>query len=206
MVLHCARNAVLALGHSKVVVATDDTGIHRLVEDKGYNAIKIASTCINGTERVAAVSKILDADVYLNLQGDEPMLHFSSIHRVGFAKMQHPNSVICGMCQIGADEDPDDETIVKVQFENGSDLLAMSRKPISDTYKQVGIYAYNKTELDTYMQVRNSWLERKEGIEILRFLETDINVKMVEVHNSLSVDLREHIQRVEERMETDGLK
>ena len=203
MVIRCARNAEKALGIDKVVIAIDNHDMVDIVKKHGYRCCGTYTSHRNGTERVAEVAQVIDADIYLILQDNEPMLHYSSIHRLGYAKMQHMDRVACGMCKIGADEDVNDATMVKIQIEDGNTLLHASRKPISTEYKHVGMYAYTKPELEAYAGYVSS-LERREGIEILRNLEIGQHVGMVEMHNSLSVDLPEHIARVEERLRADG--
>ena len=121
------------------------------------------------------------------------------------------NKVICAYTNLRNDENVNRRTIPKLVFNEKKDLIYISRNPVPITksikkdkiinyYKQVCIYAFNKRELSQFRSFkRKSDLEKIEDIEILRFFETDIKVKMVKVSNSaVAVDEPSDKKKVED--------
>src|SRR5690606_36499853 len=93
-----------------VLVATDDERIAQCVERAGYRAV-MTGEHETGTDRVAEVARTVKADIYVNVQGDEPLVSAEDILALVEAKRRHPKAVINGMCRL--DGDPYDPTAVK---------------------------------------------------------------------------------------------
>ena len=165
-----------------------------------------------GTDRIAEVSELIDADIYINVQGDEPLIDPNDINRIIQEKIKHPNCVIKGYTKISDHEDPDNLNIPKVIFTKDKKMIYMSRQKIpgsknsklipTDYYKAVCIYAFNRKELESYKQFgKKSELEKVEDIEILRFLDLDITVRLVETESvSLAVDIPDDVKKVEDHI------
>lgn len=198
-----------ALGKENTWVATDDERIKHVVVEYGYQVIITSPNCLTGTDRLAEVASKIDADYYVNIQGDEPLLDPDDILNIIEVKKRNPNFVVNGMKALTAGEDPNNINIPKVLVNKDNSLIYMSRLPLPGIkeeskgnpvfYKQVCIYAFNKQELKSFASMNKKALfEHYEDIEILRFFDLGIPIKMVETKgNSLAVDIPEDVAIVE---------
>jgi 3-deoxy-manno-octulosonate cytidylyltransferase (CMP-KDO synthetase) len=212
MILWVAELCAKALPIEFIYIATDDVQIKKVVEEAGYNVVMTSEKALTGTDRIADAANQLDADIYINVQGDEPLLNPKDILSIIDAKKKHPNEIINGCCKISDDEDPESLNIPKVVFNENNQMVYMSRQLIPGTkskdlksptyYKQVCIYAFSNKELADYADFgRKSNLEHYEDIEILRFLDIGSIIRIVETKNaSLAVDVPEDVIRVEEEI------
>ena len=203
MIIRVVEIACKAVGKENVFVATDDERISDVIEDYGYNYI-MTTDCPSGTDRVAQASRLIEADIVLNVQGDEPLLNPNDIERVIEHKKKHMDSVINCMSKIDSEEANNVNTI-KVVTNFNNDLIYMSRSPIpatkvglsDNTYKQVCIYAFTKEQLEKFYKMKKTLLELDEDIDILRFLEMGINVKMIETFGTTqAVDVPQDVDKV----------
>jgi len=203
MIIRVVEIACKAVGKENVFVATDDERISDVIEDYGYNYI-MTTDCPSGTDRVAQASRLMEADIILNVQGDEPLLNPNDIERVIEHKKKHMDSVVNCMSKIDSEEANNVNTI-KVVTNYDNDLIYMSRSPIpatkvglsDNTYKQVCIYAFTKQQLEKFYKMKKTLLELDEDIDILRFLEMGINVKMIETFGTTqAVDVPQDVDKV----------
>lgn len=214
MIIYVAEIVEKALGKENTYIATDDDNIKTEVEKYGYQVVMTPSTCLTGTDRVWEVAKVIPADIYVNVQGDEPMLNPEDIKTIAAIKSVYPDHVINGMFPIGEDENPANVNIPKVLVNKDNDLIYMSRVPIPGMkelkatmpvyYKQVCIYAFNFEELKAFGNCNEkAAYEVFEDIEILRFFDLKVPVKMVKMRQtSLAVDIPEDVERVETAMKS----
>ena len=213
MIIRVAKIVEKTLGKKNTYIATDDIRIKELVETHGFKAVITSPNCLTGTDRIYDFSKQIKADIYVNVQGDEPLLNHKDIQKIIDIKKNNPNFVINGMCSLTADENPHNLNIPKVVTNKFNDLLYISRlalpgvksnknKHQPDYKKQVCIYAFNNKELESFgRQQEKSVFEEFEDIEILRFFDLNIPVKMVETSgSSLAVDVFEDIEKVEKEL------
>lgn len=212
MIIWVAELTAKAMGKENTYVATEDQRIFDLVEKNGFKAVLTSDEHPTGTDRLAEVAEKIEADIYINIQGDEPTLDPASITRVIEAKLAMDHAVINAMAKISAQEDPNSVNIPKVVFNENLQMIYMSRLPVpgfkspenkpADYYKQVCIYAFNRQQLTAYGKMkRKSRVEQSEDIEILRFFELGIPVQMIEVTaNSYAVDVEADIPVVEKRL------
>ncbi|MEO1943091.1 MAG: 3-deoxy-manno-octulosonate cytidylyltransferase [Candidatus Thioglobus sp.] len=210
MILWVSELSAQAVGKENVYIATDDERISKAVTTAGFNAIMTSNQCLTGTDRLAEAANKIPADIYINVQGDEPLVNPKDILNIIKAKKTHYNEIINGFCPIARDEDPNNVNIPKVIFTENNSLVYMSRQAIpgfkdnsqapSQYYKQVCIYAFTADELKSYADYgRKSALEASEDIEIIRFLEWGKKIRMVETNpGSLAVDVREDVAKVEQ--------
>jgi 3-deoxy-manno-octulosonate cytidylyltransferase (CMP-KDO synthetase) len=190
-----------------IYVATDDERIATHCRDKGIQTLMTSQACLTGTDRVSEASRQIDADIYINVQGDEPLLDPEDIRKVISASREMPTQVICAKSQIKCKTDFQSSTVPKVVTRPDGRLLYLSRAGIPTTkdldfqkaYRQVCIYALPRERLDEYANLnRKTPLESIEDIEILRFLELGHEVYLVEVSSSsVAVDVPADIARVE---------
>ena len=158
---------------------------------------------------MSAFTNCLSNNIYVNVQGDEPMVDPDDIRRCIELKIKQPDCVINGYCWIGPDENAASVNIPKVITKENNLLIYMSRGLVPSFKnklnaphrykKQVCIYGFSQGELDDYSNfARKSILEYHEDIEILRFLELDKNILMFEcAAGSLAVDVPEDVHSVE---------
>jgi 3-deoxy-manno-octulosonate cytidylyltransferase (CMP-KDO synthetase) len=218
MILWVAELAAEAIGNENVYVATDDERIASVVTEAGFRAVMTSREALTGTDRLAEAANMISADIYLNIQGDEPTVHPSDVLKIRDAKIESRNSVINGYCWIGKHEDPHNVNIPKVITNEAGDLIYMSRlalpgfkekeKAPHRYKKQVCIYAFDRGELQLFARFgRKSELEACEDIEILRFLELGTPVRMVEMTgSSLAVDVPEDVPTVERALKLRQLR
>lgn len=205
MILHTLE-AVASVAKDPIV-ATDDERISRVVEAAGFRAIMTGDE-LTGTDRVAAAAlqlKPLDkADIFVNVQGDEPLTDPEALIALVQAKRAMPGSVINAMCRL--DEDPKDPSVVKAAIAPNGRLLYASRAAIPATktgsavrWRQMGLYAFNRHDLERFRGAgARGEVEAAEDVEILRFLEMGLPVQMIEVNaGGPAVDLPEHVALVE---------
>ena len=198
-----------AVGIENVYVATDDIRIEQFVKAIGYQVLMTSETCLTGTDRIAEAALKIKADIYVNVQGDEPLISPKDIIKIINHKIDYPNDVINGYTEIRKNEDPKSRNIPKVIFTEEKYLVYMSRQVLPGSkkkvdskipyYKQVCIYAFSKEELLSFTNFgRKSYLEQLEDIEILRFLELNKKIRLVKSKaDSLAVDIPEDIIKVE---------
>jgi len=209
MILWVAELSAKAVGADNVYVATDDARIADVVLKAGFNVEMTSDKCLTGTDRLAEVAAKLSADIYVNVQGDEPLVNPEDITKVIELKKAHPDCVINAYTTLDKNENPENVNIPKVIVTEDQRLVYMSRASIpgckdnndqpDNYYKQVCIYAFNNEELDRYAKFgRKSTLEQSEDIEIIRFFEWEKVIRMVETHaSSFAVDVPEDVDTVE---------
>ena len=209
MIQWTAEISAKAVGKENVFVGTDNIEIKRAVSKMGFKVIMTSKKCLTGTDRLAEVSKKIKADIYVNVQGDEPLIDPKDIIKIINKKKKNPKDVINGFTAIEDNVNPDSVNIPKVVFNEDNILLYMSRKKIpgfkrdkdkpKKFYKQVCIYAFNRKQLLEFAKFgRKSKLEYSEDIEILRFLELGQKIRLVETQNSsLAVDVPEDVAKIE---------
>tara|TARA_B110000037_G_C17127676_1_gene509060 strand:- start:2548 stop:3294 length:747 start_codon:yes stop_codon:yes gene_type:complete len=209
MIIWVAELSSKAVGKENVYIATDDDQIQKTVIQKGYNVVMTSKNCLTGTDRLAEVAKKIEADIYINVQGDEPLVDPTDIQKVIDLKKQYPNDVINAYTKMEKDEDPQSLSKPKIIFTEDKRMVYISRQPLPGFkdpkytskvyYKQVCIYAFNREELIKFGNFgRKSKLEESEDIEIIRFLEWGKIIRLVETQpESLAVDTPNDVEKVE---------
>ncbi|MDG1157463.1 MAG: 3-deoxy-manno-octulosonate cytidylyltransferase [Litorivicinaceae bacterium] len=217
MVLWVAELSARAVGEKHVYVATDDSRIANVVSEAGFSAVMTEPNALTGTDRLAQAAQSLEYDIFVNVQGDEPLLDPVDIVSCIEMKSKFPNKVINGYCLIQKNEDPNNINLPKVVTNEGGRLVYMSRTKVpafkdknnepNHYKKQVCIYGYSKEELEAFSSFgRKSNLEYSEDIEILRFLELDREIIMYEcVAGSLAVDVPHDVFKVEQALRNKAI-
>jgi 3-deoxy-manno-octulosonate cytidylyltransferase (CMP-KDO synthetase) len=189
-----------------VIVATDSDEILEVCKKHGCKAMMTSGRHRSGTERVHEVSKSVQADVYINVQGDEPMIRAEHI-AVLVELMKNPQVPVGTLKTPAAPEDISNPNAVKVVSDLNNRALYFSRSTVPFDrdgskpayYKHLGIYAYRKSALDRFVSLPESSLERSERLEQLRFLENGIPIFLAETSfDSVGVDTEEDMARVSE--------
>lgn len=210
MIQHVWERCCDAVEQDKVYVATDDLRIKEAVESFGGQVVMTSDSCLTGTDRLAEANQQLNCDFIVNVQGDEPLIEPENIARVVEHYLKTGN-VTNAFCKITSKEEHSSLTVPKVVFSKSGRLLYMSRSPIPLTkdgqyisaHKQVCIYAFSREHLEFFSShPTKTALEEIEDIEILRFLESDYQVDMLEVPSgSLAVDIPADVEKVIEKIE-----
>ena len=212
MILWVAELSSSAVGIENVFVATDDLRISEIVNKNGFKSIITKSNLLTGTDRVAEAAMGLNYEIIVNVQGDEPLVNPADILKAIELKKVHHKSVINSYCLLKEDEDPKNKNIPKVVTNENNDLIYISRAVIPSTKekniftkykKQVCIYSFYKEQLKRFINYgKKGFIENLEDIEILRFFEIGINIKMYEASiASLAVDTPGDIKKVEIALE-----
>jgi len=198
-----------------VYVATDDERIKSVCEASGIRVIMTSRDCLTGTDRVAEVARQIDADTYINVQGDEPVFNPDDLQTLLEASVDHPQDVINGYCSIGDEEMFRSSSIPKAVMRPDGRLLYMSRASIPTNkkhgfvkaWRQVCAYAFPRHALEAFASSpAKTQLENIEDIEILRFLELGWEIRMVPMSDtSVAVDNHEDVERAEAVIHMLGL-
>ena len=194
----------------EVYVATDDIRIKETCDKLNINVIMTSNNHNTGTDRVGEVATKIKADVYVNIQGDEPLIDPKSIDLAiePFYNNKEEIFITNGMTEIKKHYEIIDNTVPKVVVNKDGNGVFLSRLPIpypkgKDTkyYKQVCVYGFTPKALEFYCNSERGKIEEIEDIEILRFIEQGYKVKFVEVDNdTIAVDTKEDLKRVIEFM------
>lgn len=209
MIIHVCERVASAVGKEHTIVATDSLKILSVVEKCGFIGVMTKANHLTGTDRIYEVAQKIKADIYINIQGDEPLVDPLAIEKIINEKKIYPDLIVNGMSKLSYDDDVQSNAIPKLVFDESHNLIYMSRavipgskNVINSYYKQVCIYAFSYEELELFNKFgRKSMIESIEDIEILRFIDLNKKVRMVEVDsNSIAVDYPEDIEKVEKIM------
>jgi 3-deoxy-manno-octulosonate cytidylyltransferase (CMP-KDO synthetase) len=190
-----------------VIVATDSQEVLDFCKWQGWTACMTSDQHRSGTDRVNEVAQIVDADVYVNVQGDEPLARPE--HLTSLLQLMENEQVQVGTLKTPcAKEDVNNPNAVKVVTDKNGRALYFSRSSIPfdrdsrgdvTYFKHLGFYAYRKPALQQFCQWPESSLERSERLEQLRFLENGIDIHVAETpYDTIGVDTEADLKRVEE--------
>lgn len=194
------RSSLLA----DVIVATDSEEIMGMCRKNSWNAQMTSAAHRSGTERVHEISNRVDADVYVNVQGDEPMVRPEQI-AILLQTMQNPVVGVGTLKTPCPELEIKNPNAVKVVTAEDHRALFFSRSTIPFDrdgtqpryFKHLGLYAYRKPALDFFTSHPESSLEKSERLEQLRFLENGISIYVAETpYDSIGVDTEEDLERV----------
>jgi 3-deoxy-manno-octulosonate cytidylyltransferase (CMP-KDO synthetase) len=189
-----------------VIVATDSDEIIAVCRSNGWKVQLTSPAHRSGTERVHEISRSVESDIYVNVQGDEPLTrseHIAALIEV----MRDPTVRVGTLMTPAALVDIDNPSAVKVVTDSAGWALYFSRATIPydrdgakpQYFKHLGFYAYRKPALDRFVTLPESSLERSERLEQLRFLENGIPIHVAKTpYDTVGVDTEEDLQRVEE--------
>jgi 3-deoxy-manno-octulosonate cytidylyltransferase (CMP-KDO synthetase) len=214
MIQRVYERAKLAARVNRVIVATDDERIVKAVDGFGGEARMTRSEHRTGTERVAEVAAREGGDVFVNVQGDEPLLDPNTIDAAVSSLLEEPQASISTVATpIKTPADIMDPNVVKVVLDFEGSAIYFSRAPIPwvrDTMskiqvrhlKHLGLYVFQRDALLEYPTLPQGELERIEQLEQLRWLENGWKIRVAEVeHDAISVDVPEDVGRVEKLLQ-----
>lgn len=205
MVQHVYERACQVSGVQVVLVATDDARVAQAVLAFGGRCVMTSPDHPSGTDRLAEVMAHMPADIYVNLQGDEPLVRPEDVQRLVDGMVADAAVAVGTLCHaIDAQEALNPNTVKVVLADNG-DALYFSRSPIpyprdvqEVTYlKHVGVYAYRREVLERYASLPQPMAERAEKLEQLRLLAAGLRIRAFAVEpTGPGVDTPECLERV----------
>jgi 3-deoxy-manno-octulosonate cytidylyltransferase (CMP-KDO synthetase) len=190
-----------------VIIATDSEEVMQFAQTRGWKAQMTSDKHRSGTDRVYEVAQRISADVYVNIQGDEPLARPEHLDAL-LQPMQDPKVMVSTIKTPCPPQDVDNPNAVKVVTDLNGRALYFSRSTIPfdrdktgvvTYFKHLGFYAYRKAALDKFCNLPESKLEAGERLEQLRFLDNGIDIYVAETpFNTVGVDTEEDLRRVEE--------
>jgi 3-deoxy-manno-octulosonate cytidylyltransferase (CMP-KDO synthetase) len=229
MILRVVARARQVAAIGRVIVATDDERVWRAVTDAGEEAMMTSPDHQTGTDRLAEVAAQLDAEIIVNVQGDEPFIEPATIE-AALAPLVADASIVMATTSESLDSAADvlNPNVVKVVTDRDGFALYFSRQPIpfprAEAHqhgslaaalnaqpgqlrlfaKHTGLYVYRREFLLTYAKLAPTPLERAELLEQLRVLEHGYRIKVVKsAHRSIGVDTPEDLERVRRMLAGD---
>lgn len=206
MLLRTFERCLKVTTRKNILIATDDKRIEKFCHKHTINVLMTSKNCLTGTDRIAEVSKIIKKKIYINVQGDEPLVDIFDLKNLIKVAKKYPNKVINGYTKILDKKLFLSKNIPKVVFRNDGKLLYQSRSPIPITkkgqfvnaWRQVCIYALPYSSLKVFSSIKKKTpLENIEDCELVRFLELGVDVHMINMsNNSISVDTPSDVIKV----------
>ena len=197
-------------GVDAVMVATDDTRIAEAVQAFGGQAVLTSNAFASGTERVAWVARELEADVVVNLQGDEPLVDVNGVVQAIETVRGDTDAPVATLgCPLREEALWRDPNVVKVVTDRHNRALLFSRSPLpffrdgsfyplKGVYQHVGVYVFQADFLQTYVSLPPSPLETVEKLEQLRILWHGYAIQVIPVASCApGVDTPEDVQKME---------
>lgn len=201
------ENAKKAKKPTRVLVACDHEELAHAVKSFGGEFMMTSREHQSGTERLTEVAAALPADVLINLQADEPLMHPSVMDDL-ISSMEVDDSCLMATACIRLREEHEftNPNVVKVVKNQKGEALYFSRAPIphdrdvrqTDFFKHLGVYAYRRDFLLQIPRLKASELEKREKLEQLRVLDSGYSIKVLETaYDSIGVDTEDDLRRVE---------
>ncbi len=197
-----------------VVVATDEKLIFDHVRGFGGEVVMTSSSCLTGTDRVAeAVEKhYADADIVVNVQGDEPLLGQGVVEGIVGLLLSKEDAVMSTAATPITDlRELSDSSVVKCVFDVNGKALYFSRSPlpfghkegdeIAGYYRHLGVYGFKAPFLRQFASLKQTPLQKAEGLEQLKVLEHGYSIHVCVVQDDgVGVDTPEDLKRIEKRL------
>jgi len=205
---------------SAVWILTDSTEVFHAAASWGAKAIMTSEDCPSGTARIASVIDQLDADIIINVQGDEPLMDSAVVDTMIASLEDSDADVVTPVYRIDAPEDISNLNINKVVRAADNSALYFSHSPIPHVrdepienwasltpfWGHVGVYGYRRNVLEEYDRLPEGRLEQVEKLEQLRLLEAGKKILTVEIdYHPLGVDVPSDLERVKELIDPNTL-
>jgi len=203
------ENAMKSQLKDEIYIATDDKRIMERAKAFGADVIMTSMDCSSGTERTYEAIKEKEADIIVNVQGDEPFIRYDMID-ILFSEIKKKRIYMATLCcKINDISEFVDPNTVKVVLNKKGYALYFSRSPIpyfrnsSDTqkkivYKHIGIYGYTKDFLKRYINMKRGFLEEAESLEQLRVLENGYKIKvLITEYDGFGIDTKDDLKKAE---------
>lgn len=216
MLQHVYERASQSRYLTSTVIATDDRRVFEAAREFGAKVRMTRDDHPSGTDRAAEIASAEDAELVVNIQGDEPLIDPAAID-AAILPLAHDSGIVMGTLKkrIEDEREVDDPNVVKVVTDQMGDAVYFSRCPIpfhrddtrlaGDYFKHIGLYVYRRDFLLGYPALPQGPLERAERLEQLRALENGYAIRVVETeYESLGVDTPADLERVAMMFEAVG--
>lgn len=202
------EKASKARGIDQVWVATDDERVANAVRKFNGRVLMTSTTLASGTDRVAAVADEIEGDIFVNVQGDEPLMDPHAIEAAVELVRSGRFKMSTAMTPLANESELNESSVVKVVADRNGRAIYFSRHPIPYSRgarpesgfvsrKHVGLYVYDRETLMRFRSLPVSPLEQAEVLEQLRALADGIAIGIVEVDFSpIGVDTPEDLEKV----------
>ncbi len=209
MICHVYERARRSSALADLVVATDADEVGKVCAAHDIPWLLTAAGHPSGTDRVWEVAQRRRADVYVNVQGDEPLVSPAHLDALVAPFHDRPATEVTTLKIRATPEEIDNPNAVKVVCDADGRALYFSRHPVPydrdragvARFKHIGLYAYRAAALDRFHRLAPSPLERSERLEQLRFLEHGVSIVVVETTEpTIGVDTEEDLRAVEARL------
>lgn len=198
----------------RTVIATDDERIAEVARGFGAEVVITRQDHLSGTDRVAEAASTTDAEVVVNIQGDEPLIDPDAIDAAITILLDDPECQMATLKKrIEARDEIDNPNVVKVVTAHDGRALYFSRHPIpydrghcAVYWKHIGLYVYRRALLLGYSSLNPGMLEQNEKLEQLRALENGISIRVAETaYETIGVDTPEDLLQVESLITTTSI-
>ena len=212
LVVHTAKRSMMAEHLEEVFVCTDSEKIASACDEYGIKTIMTSETCINGTERIAEAVQALDAEYFVDIQGDEPLIDPKHIDAVTDCLFNLPDKYDIVLPVLKVPYSASD-SIVRVQVSKSNRVMTLSRANIPHIYnhnpqhifKHLSIVGFTRKSLLKYSNLYQTHNESVESVELLRALENDMSILALPLNgDSFSVDLQDDLDRARLAMINDA--
>ena len=206
MIERVYQRARLSPHLTDVLVATDSPEVMDVCRTRHIPAVLTSSEHPSGTDRVWEVAQGRAADVYVNIQGDEPLVTPGHVEHLVRPFLDRPDTQVSTLCIRATDAELRDVNVNKVVRDTLHGALYFSKYPVPYDrdgvlpvrYKHIGLYAYRAHALDAFHRLPPSPLEQSERLEQLRFLEHGIPIVVIETDEpTIGVDTEADLRAVE---------
>ncbi|MBU1148088.1 MAG: 3-deoxy-manno-octulosonate cytidylyltransferase [Candidatus Omnitrophica bacterium] len=210
VIQHTWENAKKSKAIEDLLIATDDKRIYNAAKGFGAKAIYTSKAHKSGSDRLTEAVASIDANIVVNIQADEPLMHPAMIDDVVSAIQKDKTIQMATICHKVRDgHELVNPNVVKVVFDRNGLALYFSRSPIpynantenrtTNNYKHIGLYAYTKDFLFTFKSLPQSRLEKIEKLEQLRVIENGYKIKVIETkHDTVGIDTPEDLVKATE--------
>ena len=218
------NRAIAANIFKDIIIATDDQRIYDEAKSFDAHVMMTPSDLHSGTDRVAYVANSKIADIYLNLQADEPLISPQLLIDLCQPFDEKEVMVTTAIKRIYTEKELNNHNTVKVVIDNNNDALYFSRSIIpflrdvteyteklklfqyNEFYKHIGVYAYRRDFLIAISKLPQSNLEKIEKLEQLRILENGYRIRtIVTDYNTMGVDTKNDLERIEEYIKLNNI-
>jgi 3-deoxy-manno-octulosonate cytidylyltransferase (CMP-KDO synthetase) len=220
MLQHVYERAAQARYLTSTIIATDDATVHAAARNFGARVVMTRPDHLSGTDRVAEAASAENAEIVVNIQGDEPLIDPAAIDAAILPLVHEPDVVMATLKKrIENPREIEDPNVVKVVTGASGDAIYFSRCPIpylrqdrgrpsgATYFKHIGLYVYRRAFLLGYSSLPVGPLEKAERLEQLRAIENGFRIRVVETeYESLGVDTPADLERVSRLVEAASLQ
>ena len=214
LIIHTLKRVQLCEQLSDVIVCTDSKKIKELVLSYGGKCLMTKSSHKTGTDRIAEISKKIKYDVAIDIQGDFPFVDPLNLSKLVKFHLSHDFDIVVPSSPIN-EKDAGLKDVVKLVADKKNKVIHFSRSIIPNAFKKkpkfylkhMSIISFNKKALERFSNLKESYLEQYEGIELLRALENNFKIGTFKINKDIfSVDVKKDYLKSKKLMPLDKIR